>query len=758
MIASSVSSVPVLLLTFSLFSISVQSRQLATVPNGFVQIGQTLVGANNSGSGNVEFGTAIALSDTGFRLAIGARGHDWSNADSTGTVINNAGAVFVHDWNATTSSWDLKTFFVGVAGQQMGRWVSMSSDGSLIAIRRGVTGASEVWKVDEAGAKTQLGHGITCNDSGGMLALSPNGKRLAVSCGGNVGLVKIFDWNNSANTWDPIGTLTAPSPTNSSAAGQFGFDIAFSMDGHRIAVSAPNFQGSLMEQGLVRVFDFNATNWNQVGPDLLGNATSQKFGFAMDISSDGNTLVVGSPNKYMVGGAATGAVEVFKLSGGKWISQYEYEGEGADDRLGRGIAVTRHGDQFVVSSVGHNEARGQVLIFRLSGTTWSRVAEFEGLSAGDRLGGTMNMGVAMTDDGSLLAAASITAQTNGIVQVFDDISTLSPSAIVADPEQFQWDIARVGSVQLSFTEEAGTSEIVLSYNISLRNYKIQVFEDDCVTPAPPDVTNVTSELIIATTTHGDLSVNVDLKQDAIINSDLWNGTGIGEGYISMCIRVDLLLGDLAETSVTFHEQKLFVTISLIQGFEVTGIDLDRLEADEEDGNVTSNYTLSACQCDESFTCVNTILTQGSDVYICVETTAPNMEIAQVRELRFTQGVFSVSPVVDGVADALSKVFYAGKEVSIRYQMISTFFEDPNPADVIASGSVLLAFTDESRRRQLRLVKLVPRALQKKTEEDVFKVTMTLAASDASAGTALRGFVSVAVGIVIAVVGAIALAK
>jgi hypothetical protein len=341
--------------------------------------------------------------------------------------------------------------------------------------------------------------------------------------------------------------------------------------------------------------------------------------------------------------------------------------------------------------------------------------------------------------------------------VFDDISTLSPSAIVPDPEQFQWDIARVGSAQLSFTE-AGTSVIVLSYNISLRNYKIQVFEDDCVTPVPSDVTSVTSDLTIATTTHGDLMVNVDLKQDAIINSNLWNGTGVGEGYISMCIRVDLLLGDLAETSVTFHEQKLFVTISLLQGFEVTGIDLNRLEADKENGTVTSNYTLSACQCDESFNCVNTILTQGSDVYICVETTAPNLEIAQVRELRFTQGVFSVTPVVDGVAHALSEVFYAGKEASIRYQMISTFFEDPNPADVIATGTVLLAFSDEGGRRQLRSVKLVPRALHEKKEEDVFQVRMVLTASDASSGAALRGFVSVAICAVVALVGAVALAN
>jgi hypothetical protein len=325
-------------------------------------------------------------------------------------------------------------------------------------------------------------------------------------------------------------------------------------------------------------------------------------------------------------------------------------------------------------------------------------------------------------------------------------SPISFSATVPDPEQFQWDIARVGTVDLAFTEESGTMEIVLSYNVSLRDTKIQVLEEDCLTPVPENVTSLTSSLVIATTTHGDLSVNVDIKQDAILDSGIWNNLSLGEGYISMCVRVDLLLDDASETSVTFHEQKLFVTIDLLQGFEVTGIDLDRLAADEEDGDVSLNSTLSACQCDATFTCTPYVLTQGSAVYICVETTAPNLEIVEVRDLQLIQGAFNVTPVVDGVPDALSTVFYNGKQASIRYQLISAFFQDPDPEDVIANGAVLLAFSDDSGRRQLHAVKLGPRALEQEEDEDVFQVRMTLApdgaGSPASAG--VRGFVSVVV--------------
>jgi hypothetical protein len=127
-----------------------------------------------------------------------------------------------------------------------------------------------------------------------------------------------------------------------------------------------------------------------------------------------------------------------------------------------------------------------------------------------------------------------------------------------------------------------------------------------------------------------------------------------------------------------------------------------------------------------------------------------LRIAQVRQVRFTQGTFNVTPVVDGVADALSEVTVDGKLARIRYQMISAFFEEANPDDVVANGLVLLSFTDDSGRRLLRSAKIVPwvpRALEEPPTNsggnEEFKVRLALAASeDSSSATAIRGFASV----------------
>ena len=59
-------------------------------------------------------------------------------------------------------------------------------------------------------------------------------------------------------------------------------------------------------------------------------------------------------------------------------------------------------------------------------------------------------------------------------------------------------------------------------------------------------------------THADLEVLVDIKQDNITESAIWRDTVTGEGEIAMCIRVDLTLP--SGTSVTFHEQKLYVSV------------------------------------------------------------------------------------------------------------------------------------------------------------------------------------------------------
>jgi hypothetical protein len=165
---------------------------------------------------------------------------------------------------------------------------------------------------------------------------------------------------------------------------------------------------------------------------------------------------------------------------------------------------------------------------------------------------------------------------------------------------------------------------------------------------------------------------------------------------------------LAETSVNFTSKSSLSLSDCSKALRSLDIDLDRLNATEVTDSVDFDYNVTAFQCDDNGDVSNEVLTQGSDVYICVETTAPNVEIAEIRELTMTQGAFNTTPIVGGIEDPLTQVTIVDKEATIRYQIISQFFADPFPDDIVATGSVLLAFTDDSGSRFLRHAKVLPK--------------------------------------------------
>jgi hypothetical protein len=56
-------------------------------------------------------------------------------------------------------------------------------------------------------------------------------------------------------------------------------------------------------------------------------------------------------------------------------------------------------------------------------------------------------------------------------------------------------------------------------------------------------------------------------------------------------------------------------------------------------------------------------------------------------------------------------------------VITVFFQNLDPQDVITNGAVVLAFTDNSGRRQLRAVKFIQHVLAE--QGDTFEVTLSV---------------------------------
>jgi hypothetical protein len=244
--------------------------------------------------------------------------------------VNNTGSVQVYFLAGPTEAWEqVGSTVVGIASttnDDFGEDVALSSDGGTLRLAVGAPGGDYAHiyalQTESTGDDwTLLGNmnGEAIGDKfGSNVALSKDGKIVAVSARRNSatpqqygsGQIQVYKEQSDA-TWTQLGD-----EINGDNDGQFGFSLAMSADGTRVAGGAnlDNGDGKGFATGNVRVFDFDeGTNaWIQVGDELVGQDRADEFGQSVALSGDGVVLVVGT--KFGVGGEEqerTGHVKVF---------------------------------------------------------------------------------------------------------------------------------------------------------------------------------------------------------------------------------------------------------------------------------------------------------------------------------------------------------------------------------------------------------------------------------------------------------------
>ncbi len=224
-----------------------------------------------------------------------------------------------------------------------------------------------------------------------------------------------------------------------------GVTLALSADGNTLAVSAPHEDSgatgingnqrdeSAWDSGAVYVFTRSANRWTQQAYLKASNTqVSDKFGFSVALSGDGNTLAVGatledSSSRAINGNQAdnsaesSGAVYVFARSGGAWSQQAYLKASNADpgDQFGWSVAISGDGNTLAVGAqteagvgLGVNADQadnsaadaGAVYVFARAGAAWAQRAyvKASNTQAGDRFG----FSVTLSADGNTLAAGS----------------------------------------------------------------------------------------------------------------------------------------------------------------------------------------------------------------------------------------------------------------------------------------------------------------------------------------------------------------
>ena len=300
--------------------------------------------ASNTEAG-AAFGYAVAVSADGLTLAVGA------SQESSGAV--DSGAVYVFTWQDQT--WTQEAYLkASNAGDSdsFGCSLDLSADGNLL-----VVGAQQ-----EASAATGV-----------------DGDQLDDSAPG-AGAAYVF--SRSASTWAQDAYVKA---SNTEQDDQFGVAVAIAADGQTFAVGAANesssAQGVNGDQslddaylaGAVYVFSrVGGTTVQQAYVKASNTTGEDRFGMHLDLSGDGNTLVVGAPyensfasgidgNQTDFGAGAAGAAYSFSRQGSAWAQDAYIKTVTSNDGslFGSSIALSGDGSTLAIGARGYVNESGQ---------------------------------------------------------------------------------------------------------------------------------------------------------------------------------------------------------------------------------------------------------------------------------------------------------------------------------------------------------------------------------------------------------------
>lgn len=394
----------------------------------FLIFGQwTQIGSDIDGEAANDYsGMSVHLSSDGTVVTIGAEGNDGNGADSGHVrVYKNIAGVWLQigaDINGEA------------AGDLSGKFISINSDGSIVAIGgrandgNGInSGHVRVYK-NISGVWTQIGadiNGEAANDfSGYSVSLNSDGSIVAIGANGNdgngtdSGHVRVY--KNISSVWTQIGA-----DINGEAAGdKSGSSVELSSDGSIVAIGAP---GNNSFTGHVRVYKNVANVWTQVGSDINGEAIYDFSGQAISLSSDGSILAIGAINNDG-NGNDSGHVRIFKNITGVWTQiGNDINGENSNDYSGSSVNLSSDGTIIAIGAEGNDgngSDSGHVRVYKNIAGNWSQIGEDINGEAADDISGDWSVG--LNADGTILAIGAFRNDGNGYdsghVRVFYEAS------------------------------------------------------------------------------------------------------------------------------------------------------------------------------------------------------------------------------------------------------------------------------------------------------------------------------------------------
>lgn len=276
---------------------------------------------------------------------------------------------------------------------------------------------------------TQLGNDIdgeAINDqSGYTISLSADGNTVVIGApfnddgGAASGQVRVFE--NNTNTWQQKGNNI----DGIAVSDKFGFSVSISADGNTIAAGSPDSNANGFESGHVSVFQFQGNDWTQIGSNIIGEASSDHSGYSVSLSDDGNRLAIGAPDNGLVEnvGSNYGQVRIYELQGNAWVQiGNDIDGENPEDNSGFAVSLNQDGSIVAIGAPNNTNTitgAGHVRVYAFETDTWVQIGEdLDGVAMNDKFGGAVNL----NNQGNILAVGARDHNGIGQVRVFENLA------------------------------------------------------------------------------------------------------------------------------------------------------------------------------------------------------------------------------------------------------------------------------------------------------------------------------------------------
>ena len=512
---------------------------------------------------------------TGYSVAL--------NSDGTRMIVGSKESNYVKVYNFNGETWEqLGSNIVGESvSDEDGKGLSINSNGTRIAVGApsytndgGTTTIGQVKIYDYIGVEwVQVGADIVGKDDGESLgrsvSLSSDGTRIAISApkaNSGKGYVSVYDYNGSS--WEQVGTDIDGEIENEYS----GNGVSLSSNGNSVAIGSPN-------EGNVKIYTYNSTSWEQLGTSIAGDSPSGK---SLDINADGTRVVIGNTGY----DNSKGRVKVYDYNGTGWEQVgSNIDGEETNIGTGKSVSISDDGSRIAIGAPGYESSSGQVRVLEYKDSDWVELDASIVGSSRDSLGRS----AILSGDGNYVAGGAPNANTSaGATRVY---KLPIKAKLTITPKSNASGVATV-----TVSADDGTTQTHHSFEIVVNN----------VNDAPVVVIN--NDLNIQEDTQGSLTFALsDVEDESLtlsVQTQALNGTVEVTGTnVSYTPNVNFNGSDSFVVSTTDADEAtvtktINVTVSSVN--DVPTITIDSTLSTDEDNGESLTFALSDVE-DESLT-------------------------------------------------------------------------------------------------------------------------------------------------------------